>query len=234
MKTAPVLPHGGRIPIQVFVMRGGVGDKRSFSQEPTVQYGLEAGQPAPLFSAIFVGSNPHPPSVVQSGILENFSETLAILDNDFDGRGTSDAQTLRVVMFAVGTSPDKEVEIYVSGNNIRNVTEPAINFLYVGGRAHVERNLLTTGSMTRAAGADVIRAAGSRSYLIARNSVDCGWADPAAVGLHDFPQPSPFAPEAKRDRLRTTMSPWPRRRAPPSRRVVRQCKSGAPLEITPC
>jgi hypothetical protein len=38
------------------------------------------------------------------------------------------AQTLGVVFFGVGRSPDKEVDIFFSGNSIRNVSEPAINF----------------------------------------------------------------------------------------------------------
>jgi len=51
-------------------------------------------------------------------------------------------------LFSVGRSPDKEVDVYVSGNNIRNVTESAINFRYIGGRAHAERNLLMRGAVT--------------------------------------------------------------------------------------
>jgi hypothetical protein len=48
-------------------------------------------------------------------------------------------------MFNVGRSADKEVYIDVSGNRIRKVTEPAINFRVIGGRVYVERNALITG-----------------------------------------------------------------------------------------
>lgn len=40
---------------------------------------------------------------------------------------------LGVTVFSAGQSPDKEVDIHVSGNRIRNITEPAINFRRVGG-----------------------------------------------------------------------------------------------------
>jgi hypothetical protein len=33
-----------------------------------------------------------------------------------------------------------------------NVSAPAINFRYVGGRAHAERNTITTGSLAAAGG----------------------------------------------------------------------------------
>jgi len=38
--------------------------------------------------------------------------------------------------------PGAEVETYVSGNHIRNTTEPAIEFRRVVGRVHIERNVL--------------------------------------------------------------------------------------------
>ncbi|MGI8743124.1 MAG: hypothetical protein ACR2NN_11255 [Bryobacteraceae bacterium] len=41
-----------------------------------------------------------------------------------------------------------------------------------------------------------IRVAGSGSYLIAHNSIDCGWTDQASVGINVFGQPSPLKPEA--------------------------------------
>ena len=160
---------------------------------PTAQFAMDAGQAGPVSTAIFVGADPHPPSATQLGKPENFSGTLAILNNDIDvGVGaTPGAQTLGIVMFSVGRSPDKEVDIYVSGNNIRNSTEPAINFRVVGGRASAQRNVLVTGVT---GGADEIRVVGSGSYLIAHNSIDCGWANGAATGINVFA--NSFAPEA--------------------------------------
>jgi hypothetical protein len=162
---------------------------------PTAEFAAEASQVGPVSTAIFVGADPHPPSPTELGRPENFSGTLAILNNDIDvGVGaTPGAQTLGVAMFNVGRSPDKEVDIYVSGNNIRNSTEPAINFRVVGGRAHAERNVLTTGVT---GGADVIRVVGSGSYLIAHNSIDCGWANGAATGINLIGNGNGYAPVA--------------------------------------
>ncbi len=109
---------------------------------------MQGGQANPVSAAIFVGADAHPPSVAQPGKPENFSGTLAILNNDIDVGAAVGTQTLGVIMFSVGQSPDHEVDIYVSGNNIRNLTEPAINFRIIGGRASAERNVLVTGSVT--------------------------------------------------------------------------------------
>jgi hypothetical protein len=126
---------------------------------------------------------------------ENFSGTLAIVNNDFDMGATPGALSLGVVIFAVGKSPDQEVDVYVSGNNVRNVTEPAINFRIVGGRAQAERNVVTTGAVGSGS-PDAIRIVGTGSFLIAHNSIDCGWTDPAATGINASSQAAPNPPEA--------------------------------------
>src|SRR5260370_18016533 len=86
--------------------------------------------------------------------------------------------TLGIVVFAVGESPDKEVNLYVSANHIRNSNERPINIYSVAGRTSVERNVITT---TNDAGAnvmpsgDVIHIVGPGSFLVAHNSIDCEW-----------------------------------------------------------
>jgi hypothetical protein len=80
--------------------------------------------------------------------------------------------------------PDKQVDIYISGNEIRNITEPAINFRRIDGRAHVEENVITTGTMLGAAGRpNAIRIVNIGSYVIAHNSILCQWPDPDAAGI---------------------------------------------------
>ncbi len=132
---------------------------------------------------IFAGADPHPPGTGHPGIPDNFSGTPAVLSNEIDvgaNFDVGDAALLGVVMFAVGTA-NKEVNILVSGNTIMHVTAPAINFRVVGGRALAERNVLITGNIS-VAKADVIRLVGSGSYVIARNTIDCGWQNGTATG----------------------------------------------------
>jgi hypothetical protein len=128
-----------------------------------------------------------PPSPAQPGHPENVSGALLIVNNDIDVGGTAQDNTTGVLIFSVGV-PGAEVEVYVSGNNIRNTTEPAITFRRVGGRAYVEGNVLTTGSVAGPAPRpQVIRIVNSGSYLIAHNSIVCGWAQSAA-GIAVFSQ----------------------------------------------
>src|SRR5205814_5923665 len=82
-------------------------------------------------------------------------------------------------------SPDREADLYVSGNNIRNVTERPINIYAVGGRAYVERNVITTGAVgvnVTPSGA-VIHIVGPGAYLIAHNFIDCAWASGLQGGI---------------------------------------------------
>jgi hypothetical protein len=157
---------------------------------PTAEFGAEGGQANPVSAAIFAGGDVHPPSATQPGKPENFSGTMAFLNNDIDVGTPPGTQTLGITMFAVGRSPDREVDIQASGNNIRNSTEPALNFRVIGGRAYAERNVIVTGVT---GGADAIRVVGSGSYLIAHNSIDCGWTNGAATGINVFS--NAFSPE---------------------------------------
>lgn len=128
------------------------------------------------------------PSPTNPGKPQNVSGILRIVNNDIDvAGGTALDNTLGVTIFSVGVP---EVEAYVSGNNIRNSTEPAVNFRRVGGRAYIENNLLTTGPVSSllSPGPEVIRVVNIGSYLIAHNSIHCRWADPAAKGIAVFSQ----------------------------------------------
>jgi hypothetical protein len=130
------------------------------------------------------------PTPMSPGIPENISGTLLIVNNDIDvAGGTAQDLTVGVTIFSVGV-PGAELDVYVSGNKISNTTEPAINFRRIVGRAYIERNVITTGSLasTVAPGPEVIRVANIGSYLIAHNSIDCRWADANAKGIGVFSQ----------------------------------------------
>ena len=160
-----------------------IANCRIESLQPTAEFATQGGIANPLAGAIFVSADAHPAGGNFPGQPGNFSGTLAIINNDFDVGAKSGAVTEAVVMSGVGRSPDREVDIYVSGNTIRNVTEPAIAFRLIGGRVHAERNVIVTGAI---GAGDALRAVGSGSYLIAHNSIDCGWTDPAATGINVF------------------------------------------------
>lgn len=130
------------------------------------------------------------PMPTNPGKPENISGTLLIANNDIDlAGGTALDNTVGVLVFSVGV-PGAEVEVYVSRNKIKNTTEPAINFRRVDGRVYVERNVITTGSVSSQAAPrpEVIRVANTGSYLIAHNSIDCGWPDAEAIGIGAFSQ----------------------------------------------
>ena len=101
-----VRPRAGAI--WIYAVSGlAVTGCRIESIEPTAQFAIDAGQAGPVSNAIFAGADPHPPSATQLGHPENFSGTLAILNNDIDVGAPPGAQTLGIVMFNVGRSPDK-------------------------------------------------------------------------------------------------------------------------------
>src|SRR5262245_5050719 len=91
-----------------------------------------------------------------------------------------------VLMFSVGV-PGAQVEVYIFGTTIRNTTDRSINLYQIDGRAHIERNVITTSVILGDAnvvfgrGTDVIHVTGTGSYLVAGNSVHSRWA--AATGI---------------------------------------------------
>ena len=142
-------------------------------------------------SAIEINTVGALPSPTQTGHPENISGRLLITNNDIDLEGASAVEnTLGITIFAVGRSPDREADIYVSGNRIRNTTEPAINFRLLGGQANVESNVINTGtvSSTLVPRPEAIRIANTGSYVIAHNKIDCEWPDADAMGIGVFSQ----------------------------------------------
>jgi hypothetical protein len=164
--------------------------------EPSAEFASYAGIVHPVATAIFVGSNPVPPKPGQEEQAENNSGALLIFNNDIDVGGTAGDQTLGICIFGVGKSPDKTVDLKIFGNKIRNITERGINVNEIGGRAHIERNVITTGVVAGPSNGvqpDVIHAVGSGSYLIAHNSIVSEWAAGAGIRV----QGSAWSPEAR-------------------------------------
>jgi hypothetical protein len=163
---------------------------------PSVEFAVEAGQAGSVSTAIFAGADPHPPSKTQLGQPANFSGTWKIFNNDIDLAGQAGTLALGIAMFSVGSEPNSEVDIDVSGNRIINATEPAINFRIIGGRVFVERNVVKTGTISGgAANPDAIRIVGAGAYLVSHNSIDCGWSDAGATGINVIGQGTPLVPE---------------------------------------
>lgn len=140
--------------------------------------------------AIDIDTSGNIPNPNSPGNPEKISGTLSILNNHIDvAGGTAADNMLGITVFSVGV-PGAEVEAFVSGNEIKNVTEPAVNFRRIVGRAYVEQNVITTGSVSslQAPGPEVIRVANIGSYLIAHNKIDCEWPDAEAKGIGVFSQ----------------------------------------------
>jgi hypothetical protein len=149
-------------------------------------------------TGIDIDTNGNVPTLAQPGHPENISGRLSITNNDIDVVGGSAMDnTLGIIVFSVGQSPDREADIYVSGNRIRNTTEPAINFRRLGGRALVEENVINTGpvSSQTTPRPEAIRVVNTGSYVIAHNTIDCEWSDPQAIGIGVFSQISAWPME---------------------------------------
>jgi hypothetical protein len=128
-----------------------------------------------------------PPNADQLGRSGNISGTLRIANNDIDMQAVDGGGNyLAICALAVGSSPGKEADLYVSGNNIQNSNERPINIYSIGGRAYIERNVITT---TGGAGVnvmpsgDVIHIVGPGSFLIAHNSINCQWTSGLQAGI---------------------------------------------------
>jgi len=140
-------------------------------------------------SAISLNTSGAIPNPTNPGHPENVSGTVRIEHNDIDmNGGTSADNTLGVSVFSVGVV-GAEVDADVSGNRIRNTTEPAINFRRLVGHASIEHNMIATGTIAGTAPRNqAIRVANIGSYYIAHNTIDCGWDLGDAEGIGVFSQ----------------------------------------------
>jgi len=148
------------------------------------------GTPTPTSAAIGIDTSGGVPTPASPGTPQNIYGRVVVIDNQLDlSGGTSSDNTLGITVFSVGLLPNNEADVYIVGNKIRNITEPAINLRRIGGRAYVEGNDIDTGSVSgQAEPPEVIRAVNTGSYVIAHNTIQCEWPDPQAVGIGVFSQ----------------------------------------------
>jgi hypothetical protein len=133
-----------------------------------------------------------PPNADQLGESGNISGILSIANNDIDIQAETGHNYLGIVVFGAGKSPDQEVDLYISGNQITNSNERPINVYSIGGRAYIERNVITTtggpGVNVLPSG-DVIHVVGPGSFLIAHNTIDCQWTSGQQAGIRLMTRP---------------------------------------------
>jgi len=137
---------------------------------------------------IGISTTSKPPTRAKPEQPENVSGILSIVNNDIDAAGgTASDMTVGILIFSVGKPPGQEVDLYVSGNRIGNVTERAVNIRQLGGRAYIERNVIVTGSVASSGSGvapDAIHVFGTGSYLVAHNSIQSAWATGAGIRVH--------------------------------------------------
>jgi hypothetical protein len=88
------------------------------------------------------------------------------------------------IMIMVVGDQENPVDMDITGNTIRNTSQKGINIRQVGGRARIERNIVTTSVVYRGSApnyATGVYCACSGSYIIAHNLIDL--ADPNAAGI---------------------------------------------------
>ena len=152
-------------------------------------------------AGILIDSSPGAsvPSADQLGQAGNVSGTLAIANNDIDLQAQAGHNYLGIVVFAAGKTPDQEVDLYISGNQITNSNERPINIYSVGGRAYIERNVITTTDgpgVNVAPSGDVIHIVGPGSFLIADNTINCQWTSGQQAGIRLMTRPGEVVSQA--------------------------------------
>ena len=122
------------------------------------------------------------PTPERPGNPENISGKLSILNNQISVSGAAD-EGMGIFIVSVGDL-EKPVEVEISGNTIRNTTQKGINVRQIGGRARIERNIVTTSVVYAGPAPSYVNGilcACSGSYLIAHNLINV--ADPNGAGI---------------------------------------------------
>jgi hypothetical protein len=133
---------------------------------------------------IAIDTHGYIPRPASPGNPENVSGRLLIDLNDIDAAGgTAHDMTGGVVVFSVGQSPDREVELDITGNHIRNTTTSTLMVRRVHGRVRVLGNTLSTSREVGAGGNEAVRLVNTGSYLMANNTIECKWVDCAGIAV---------------------------------------------------
>jgi hypothetical protein len=133
-------------------------------------------------SGIYVATLLGLPNRERPGNPENISGKLSILNNQISVSEAAD-QGMGVMIVSVGDR-ENPVDVDITGNTIRNTTLKGINVWQIGGRARIERNIVTTSVVYTSHPPNYvagIHCACSGSYLIAHNLINVG--DPNGAGI---------------------------------------------------
>jgi hypothetical protein len=127
------------------------------------------------------------PVLSDSGRPERVSGTLTIKQNNVDVPvGTARESTLGIFVWSVGQSPRTEVALDINSNKIHNTTSSAIMVRRANGLVHVLSNTVETSTEVAPDGYEVVRLVNTGTYRMARNTIDCRWAN--CVGIAVFSQ----------------------------------------------
>ena len=138
-------------------------------------------------AAIEINTSGGLPTPSDSGRPADVSGDLTINANDIDVRGgTAADNALGVLVWSVGRSPDADVALDIIGNRIRNTTSSAIMVRRANGRVRVLGNTIETSTDVAPKDYEVVRLVNTGSYQMARNTIDCRWAN--CVGIAIFSQ----------------------------------------------
>ena len=128
------------------------------------------------------------PSPGSPGAPEIVSGRILISTNYIDATGGSAQDgTAGVSVFSAGRASDREVDLDIDNNTIRNTTGTTIMVRRVNGRVRIVANTLSTSFISQEDwGADAVRLVNSGSYLMSDNVIECHWSD--GVGIAVFSQ----------------------------------------------
>jgi hypothetical protein len=148
--------------------------------EPLLVSGQSTGQR--FVAGIYVATLLGLPSRQRPGNPENVGGKLSILNNQISVSEAADLG-MGIMIVRVGDL-EKPVDLEISGNTIRNATHKGINVWQIGGRAHIEGNIVNTTAVHSGPGPYYvagIHCACSGSYLITHNIINV--PDPDGAGI---------------------------------------------------